>query len=270
MIIQKLKLNPFDPFSVGIEWEVIGPSGAFAFFVERSESPEGSWLTLNELGITGSFGFVDRTVNREALDRNLYYRIKTIDKTNGAIEASDPISVYESRGTSIGRYIAKQETLLLRRFNGTRVTIHIRKTFGERCDKCYDKVRGKSISDGCPVCYGTTFKGGYFKPIEMYMNFNPRQKMQDKNPLQRNDNLDVTAWASNYPILTPEDLIIETERNNFRYLIKTVDPTENGGCTVKQTLNLVRVHASAPQFLIPQAQHIPSFEDVNVYRTDCV
>ena len=268
MIIQSLRLNPFDPFSIGVEWEVSGPSGAFSFFVERSENPENGWTTLNDVGISSAFGYIDRTVNREAFDRNLYYRIKAIDKVEFTSEYSSVVSVLETDGTSIGRYIAKQEKLLLRRFNGKKTAVFIRKTFGERCDKCYDKVRGKCITDNCSVCFGTTFKGGYFQPILIDVNFNPRQKGQDKNVLQRNDNNQVMAWASNYPVLSPEDLLVDIEKTNARYLVKTVDPTENGGATVKQTLGLIRVHPSAPQFMIPQEMNIHSINDVNVYRRD--
>lgn len=270
MIIQNLRLNPFDPTSIGIEWEVVGPIGALSFFVERSESPEGSWTTLNMIGIVSSFGFIDRTVNREAYDRNLYYRVTTIDSVSGAIDHSAPISVTESKGTNIGRFIAKQESLLLRRFNGRKVAIYIRKTFGTRCTNCYDPIRGKAIFDSCNVCYGTTFVGGYFAPIQMYINFGPRQKVEDKNVLQRNDNPQIEGWTSNYPILSPDDLVVEIERNGFRYFVKGISPTENGGATVRQNLNLVRVHPSAPQFMIEKAGDVRSIDDVNVYRTDWV
>ena len=270
MIIQSIRLNQFDPNSIGIVWDVVGPSGAYAFFVERSESPEGPWTTLNPIGLVNVYGYVDRTVNREAFDRHLYYRIHCIHKQTGEEIISKHASTLEETGTWVGKYIAKQERLLLRRWNGVKCAVYIRRTFGERCSHCYDAVRGKSISDSCTECFGTTFKGGYFAPILMDINFNPRQKTQDRNVLQRTENDQVSAWCSNYPVLSYDDLIVEIERNNERYLVKTIQQTEHGNATVHQNLSLMKLHLSTPQFLVPQAHDIRSIDDVNVFRVEWV
>lgn len=270
MIIQSIRLNLYDPEALGVIWNISGSSGDYWFFIERSESADGPWITLNNLGLTNVYGFIDRTINREAFDRHLYYRIRTINKLTNEIEVSQHASTIAESGTYIGKYIARQESLLLRRFTGTKCAVYIRRTFGERCINCYDPIRGKCIFDNCLQCYGTTFKGGYFSPILMYINFNPRVKTQDRSNLQRLENAQETAWTSNYPMLEYDDLVVDVESSNERFLIKTSQTTENRNATVKQSLGLMKLHMSAPQFQVPVLPDIKSIDDVNVFRTEWV
>jgi hypothetical protein len=268
--IDNVRLNPFSPCSVEIRWDVVNPSGGFTYFVERSESPEGPWDNLTPTGIGEAYGYIDRGLNREALDRNVYYRIRAINPVTGEEVISMIASSVEKAGTPIGTFIAMQERRLLERFIGIDSMVYIKRTFGQKCTSCFDPVRGKSIKSGCPICFDTTFKNGYFLPIKMMINFSPRQKARDLNPLQYTENTNVTAWAGNYPILSPGDLIIEVERNSDRYVIQGISNTENGGAIVHQNLSLNKLLIAAPQYKIFQPLDVRNINDVNVYRQEWV
>src|SRR3712207_9376899 len=62
---------------------------------------------------------------------------------------------------------------------GILMDLYIRKTDGKRCEKCYDKVRGQSSDSRCPICYGTTFVGGYEPAVQLYVRQKPAAQQLD-------------------------------------------------------------------------------------------
>ena len=267
-LIQKLNITQSIAGEINLAWEVNDTSQAFEFFVDRSGSPEGPFETINPLSIKHAYGYIDRTYNAESVNRNIYYRIRGVNSKETIISKTEKLD--QERPNYVGLAIAKNKRLLLERVVGTKCVVFIRKTFGIKCTHCYDKARQKSISSSCPYCYGTTFEGGYFAPILMYLQLNPLHKANQKNDLQNSENLRVEGvWGSNFPILSPFDLIVEADAHDHRYVIESpIIRTEQHNALIEQRFPVTQVHLSRIEMKVPVPEIVYSINDVNIYLRD--
>ena len=253
---------------IDINWELINSSQDFEFFIERSGSPEGPFVTINAISIRHAYGYIDRSYNTESINRQIYYRVRG---TNGEETIYSTIKELSQENPNyIGLAVARNKQILLRRFNGTKCYVFIRKTFGPKCPKCYDSVRQKSTSSYCPVCYGTTFEGGYFSPISIYMYLEHLNKVNYKTDLQNVENLRIdNNWCGNYPLFAPGDLIIRAKDETMRYIIEApITRTEQNNVVVEQRFPVTQVHASRIEMKVPVPPNILTIDDVNIYRRD--
>lgn len=268
VLIQKVKISQITIGEIGITWEVNDASQAFDFFVDRSGSPEGPFETITPISIRHAYGYIDRSFNDESINRQVYYKIRGVNSKE-TIE-SKIVKLDAEVSNYMGLAIAKNKQLLLRRFVGTKCFVFVRKTFGTKCTACYDSVRQKSTSSNCPICFGTTFKDGYFTPISLYMQLNPLVKANSKTDLQNTENLRIDGvWCGNYPVLSPGDLIVEAENQDRRYVVETpIARTEQHNALIEQRFPVTQVHHSRVEMKVKVPENVLSINDVNVYRRD--
>jgi len=270
ILIQKFAIIQSTIGEIGLSWEVNYTSQSCRFFIERSESPEGKFVTLNSIAIQDAYGYIDRTINTESINRQIYYRVRAI--VDGVDYYSETKKIDSEIPNYIGLAIAKNKRLLLERIVGTKCLVYIRKTFGKRCDQCYDAVRGKAIDGHCEKCYGTTFDGGYYAPIIMYVQTNPIVKAELKDQLQVSENLRIDGiWCSNFPHLKPGDLIVEVDNPDFRYIIDNpIQRTEQHNALIEQRFPVIIVHKSRVEMKLKIPSILYSINDVNIYRKDLI
>jgi hypothetical protein len=267
-LIQKFRVSQAIAGEINLAWEVNDTSQAFEFFIDRSGSPEGPFETINPISIQHAYGYIDRTYNDESVNRQIYYKIRGVN-TKETIE-SKVEKLDQEMLNYPGLMIAKQKRLLLERVVGTKCNLFIRKTFGKKCEHCYDVARQKSISSYCTYCYGTTFEGGYFAPIIIYLQLNPLIRANQKTDLQNTENLRIDGnWCSNFPILSPGDLLVEANAHDLRYVIETpVLRTEQHNALVEQRFPMTQVHLSRIEMKVPVPDIAYSIDDVNIYLRD--
>jgi hypothetical protein len=267
-LIQKLKVHQFVAGEVGITWEAIDAPQDFQFFIERSGSPEGPFETINSLAICHAYGYIDRTFNLESVNRYVYYRIRGVRGDETIFSELRELS--QENPNYMGLSIARNKQLLLRRFNGTKCYVFIRKTFGPKCKLCYDPVRQKSTSSYCPACFGTTFEGGYFAPILIYIYLEHLNKANFKTDLQNLENLRIeNNWCGNFPLFAPGDLIIRAKDEAVRYVIDSpVSHTEQNDVVVEQRFPVTQINLSRIEMKVPVPPNVYSIDDVNIYRRD--
>jgi hypothetical protein len=128
---------------------------------------------------------------------------------------------------------------LLDRFVGRDAQLYIKKTWGQRCTECWDSIKQRKKQSNCLVCYNTSFVNGFFDPIPIKINFSPSAEMiRQANFEQQPDG--TTAWMSNYPLVSPKDVIIED--GFIRWRIASVSTTQKRRVRVHQIMQLVRVN----------------------------
>src|SRR3712207_4670130 len=94
---------------------------------------------------------------------------------------------------------------------GILMDLYIRKTDGKRCEKCYDKVRGQSSDSRCPICYGTTFVGGYEPAVQLYVRQKPAAQQLDISNGGYMINSNPGAWTISGIHIHNRDLLINPE-----------------------------------------------------------
>ena len=237
----------------------------FGYFLEIAEATSGPWTPIHSEPIY-AFGFVDKQTQHGMVDQRLYYRV--VARHEGREFFSQSVCLATMETNYIAHYIAKQESLLLRKYNGAECLHFARKKFGARCTQCYDAIERKSIRAKCPECYGTTYKNGYFAPVKIYVNFDPQPKSIDKGEYGVTEANTVTGWTSNWSIVESDDVLILLEQPNTRYLIGPILPTAMKGTVVKQALTLTQLKADNPAQLIPLDVDAYTLDEFSVFRRE--
>ena len=249
-----------------IEPEIGDNVSQFGYTVEISESLAGPWTVLYTDPIY-AYGFIDTITQRGMIDQRIYYRVKATDFISNVFY-SDPICLDEDASNYLTEYISEQESLMLRRLNGQECLHFARRKFGERCSNCYDKHLNKCILPKCPICFGTTFKGGYFAPVKIYINLDPQPKQIDKGDYTISEALNLTGWTSNKVILEGDDILIFLKKPNKRYMVDIIHPTSLNGNTVRQMLSLTQLKADNPGQLLPIDIDAYTLDEFSIFRRE--
>lgn len=238
----------------------------FGYVLEVSESPNGPWIGLFEDPIY-AFGFSDKVTQRGMIDQRLYYRVMGVDQ-NSHVFYSNPVCLFNEESNYITEYIAKQEQLLLRRFNGQECLHFARKKFGDRCEVCYDQALKKTITPKCRSCFGTTFKNGYFAAVKIEINTDPKSKQTDKNDYGVAEQTTLSGWTSNRVIIESDDVIVFFKKPSERYLVGPVTPTSIAGNTVRQMLSLTQLKADHPAQLLNVNMDAYTLDEFSIFRRE--
>lgn len=238
----------------------------YGYIVQISESNQGPWTDLYTDPIY-AFGYIDKQTQRGMVDQRVYYRIKAIDFV-GKEQYSDSICLFNEESNYITDYISEIEQLMLRRYNGQDCLHYARKKFGERCPHCYDIVERKIIKPKCRYCLGTSYTGGYFAPIKIQINSDPKIKGIDKTEYGVNEANVLTGWASNKSIIESDDVIIFLNKPSERYKINTIIPTSINGAVIRQILTMTQVKGDDPIHLLKVNVDAYTLDEFNIFRRD--
>jgi len=228
-----------------IYWEVENVRGAPKFKIERSLSPQdGFELVAQDLEENY---YVDKlpVVNRNVL---IYYRITGTDE-NGTV-VSEPVA-HPFPPDPILKSILKIENHWLKKFIKREIRIYIKKKYGRRCPNCWDELKQRVTVEKCIYCYGTGFWGGYYPPIDSYMQVLPLPKQQVPSPIGVQSPGEIEAWITNYPLVSPGDLISE-KATSLKYKIMQVYPTFWKGYIMRQQLRLMLINLQDVEYKIDE------------------
>lgn len=234
--IENTELDPFD----------------FDWYVERSESPEGPWDPLAG-PFSDRYRFIDNRVNLQHRWRQLYYRIRSVEKANADNVAYSSWSTLGAEPDLIAQEIQLLERTVWREFTGRKCYLIPVRTFGQYCPHCMD-VSGigstfRKLRSNCLTCYDTKFARGYLNPIEIYIQFDPSPKTQQLQGTGETQQSNTTARMSNFPLVKPRDLIVEAE--NRRWRVVQVSSTERLRAKVHHELMLHEIVKGDTEFQIP-------------------
>jgi hypothetical protein len=238
----------------------------FLYLVEISESENGPWIPLF-LDPIYAFGFVDTMTQRGMIDQRLYYRVKAID-SQGNEFFSDNKSIIEEDDNYIANYVARQQQLLLERYNGQEFLHYARKKFGPRCSNCYLETERKTFMSKCPVCFGTTYEGGYFAPVKISLNKDPQLKGIDKDAHGVNEAKNAVFLTSNEVIIEADDLLVALKKTDQRYFVTQIVPVSLHDRTTSQRVITEQVKSDNPAQLVPVDLNAYTLEEFNVFRRD--
>lgn len=250
-----------------IDQEVGEKISDFGYIASISESENGPWIELFPSPIF-AYGFIDTITQRGMFDQRLYYRIKAININTGSEFYSEPVCLDVEDDNYISDYISTQQSLMLQRYNGKPALHFARKKFGDRCPDCYDEIYQKSMKPKCKKCFGTTFIGGYYAPIKIYINTNKQTKAIDKSENGVNENGELSGWTSNKSIIEPDDLIVFLKKTSERYLVGPVLPSSINDTIVRQDLSLIRLKQDHPAQLLKEVYDAYTLDEFNVFRRE--
>lgn len=261
-----IKVSSFDLDNFVITWSfdlkpVTEDINKYQFFVQRSNSPNGPFDELNTSSpLIDTFTYTDTQINRLSKWRHFFYRVRAVNVVDAPLENifSEPAELI-MQSLNVQRRqqleIIRLEKILLQGvgvtpgFVGIKCLAFIRRSFGQRCTRCWDPVRKKVSSSQCETCFGVGFERGYFDPIVLYVNFSPDQNEAQLEPLGEVETDIVRAWTSNFPILSDGDIIIDPE--GVRWRVKSQTKTQILRRITRQSIILYYIQAGDIEYKIP-------------------
>jgi len=225
----------------------------YYFQIYRSGSIKGPWdiIAGEDKQFRDVYEYFDVNVLLHTPWPMYYYIIRLYDNDDKLVDETYPFTL-EYPPDCIAKEIIYRNNLLLKQYNGVPVFALQERTFGDKCDNCWDPISMRPTKVDCEVCYGTGWKGGYFNPHLTLINFSPMVEQNTITPIGEMVADQLTAWTTNMPVFKVRDLLID--KRNVRYRVVNVNSTRKGRALVHQILTLALVTISEPAYLIDITQ----------------
>jgi len=231
----------FDLDSLVVGWSIKPTTediSLYRFSVWRSNTPEVDFTKVMD-GLQNRFAYKDPDVDLKSKWRKFFYKIQ-------AYLASDPTRLVWSKSANsdakpdpISLEIIRRNNLLLKNVVGNKGYAFVRRTWGQKCEACWDAIKQRKLQSNCAVCYNTGWVNGFFDPISLNINFNPPPELVRHAQFEMQPEQTV-AWCSNFPPLSPKDIVVESGRNRWR--IVQISKTEKRRTLVHQVLQLTKIN----------------------------
>lgn len=154
-----------------------------------------------------------------------YYCIAAFYKNDSSLGIkSDPV-YYGMFSDGVHVQIKHAEDTLYDMYYGEPGLIIKRKPFGLECPDCWSPERQQRTKSKCGKCQDTGKVTGYYKPIATQMSFDSDPVKSDVQHSFENVTDTKRSRMSNYPIVRPRDLIVNTDENK-RYTVTHIETTK--------------------------------------------
>ena len=265
-----------DPARVLVRWD-LKPNRAdlsdFEFYIDRGDAPDqlvgfqsvdidgnktaskkASTASINQSQISGAisaadfYQWVDATPDIRNLDKNYYYRIR-LRRISTQEEVVTPPFSWSGELDLMGLYIVEEHNFLLEDVTGVPCFIYIRRRGGIACGDCFDPIQKKRTASFCNTCYGTNWAGGFYNPLDAYVDLTPNpvnSTIADWGEVKKNE---TDMLLSNYPELSPGDLVREL-RSNRLWRVVACRQTQKRRVPMLQYARVVEVSAGDVEYRI--------------------
>jgi hypothetical protein len=248
--LERLRVTSLDVDFHEVTWR-LAPTSVdildYTFTVLRSESPEGPWDDLSGK-FEDRYSFVDNILQITNRWRQYQYLIRVTEKTTGEYKDFGPVA-HEPEADIIATELRRHIRILMQEFAGRRCIVLPVRTFGQRCPNCWNNTLKKSMKSGCLLCYDTTFVRGYMHPIEAYIQIDPSSKSTQNTNVGKTQQDNSTMRLGYYPILKPDDIIVEAE--NIRWRVVSQTQTEHSRAAVHQEVQIHHIPEKDMEYAIP-------------------
>ena len=248
MSFESVEVSCSEPDFMDIKWSfnsATQSSLSFTFSVERAESPSGPYETVAG-PMRDRYSARDYMAPKRRVWRTLYYRV-IATSPEGSI-TSEP-SLCGPRPPLDGLEMTRLHNVLLREYVGRQCVVLASRTFGERCDVCYDRITGRRTHSKCLTCYNTGFLRGYHRPILAYIQIDPSDKAQTNGRELVSEQVFANARMGVYPLVKPRDIIVEREGKKWR--VNSVRQTERLRSPIHQEVSLTLIPPGDIEYKIP-------------------
>jgi hypothetical protein len=218
----------------------------YTFQVLRSNASQGPYVQISE-ALVDTYAFRDVGVNMHSLNREWYFQVKvtnTITAETVTFGNANPDSVYNDGATPGGVAMesvpeplviearAKLE-LVLKEFAGRRVLWFPRRTTGQYCS-CIDTLTKQRKRSHCTECFGGGFAGGFFDPVELWIQMSPSIEKGLLAWLGRLEPRQSSVLTTGTYRPDPGDMLVEIEGR--RWIIDRVQPSEKLRARVRNVM----------------------------------
>jgi len=250
-----LRIRAFDRGYLDIFWDLgstFDDLNNYDIYVQKAEAEFGPYVDVSP-ALRAVEHFRDASVHGyTSFYQRIYYRLRIVKKSTSEEKIVPDLggARLEARPDLAALEIARHTNLRLKESEGRVIWIFQRKRSGQRCTTCFDRNTMRSRRADCPVCYGTTFIGGYHTPIKTYAQVLTPQEMTYHTQNGPVESLNSMIKIGNYPELSEGDVIIEAE--NVRWKVGTsINRIEKSRSLVRQQAPIHAIPVSDIEFSLP-------------------
>lgn len=228
--------------NITLQWNIPDTWGNCKFNVYFTPGGTDTYVKLNTLLLNNPF-FKDSSSLEYSKFGNGNYVVEVIQvSTNRSIKSKPTFVEYKRREKidKIAFEIQRREYLLLSKFAGVKSFFFKKRTYGVRCPRCWNERLEKVMDDHCEVCFGTSWEGGYFDPIPVFVQYESTPSSRLKGYHGELEPNSISGWTIALPEMHPDDVLVRTGDFSL-YRVITVTPTELQTRPVKQTMNLTQL-----------------------------
>lgn len=234
------------------------------FNVYRADGPTGPFIKLTGIPVSGNTYSDDKTRQASKYARDYYYVEAIVD---GRVVGVTKVFTHEKE-LSEWHYLRKKEInrrewLMLRRFMGVDTAVFKRipsTKYGYRCTRCWDPVNKVILDDHCPVCYGTSYLGGYYPAIKTSFQYDTISEQDALGPEGHYEPAHTSAWTIAWPQVDKNDLILHIPERRL-YRVDGVQSTALQTVTVRQICAISHLPFSCVEYKLLERDDLLS-EDV--------
>jgi hypothetical protein len=244
------------------EWSVPPEFGNCLFNVYFSQTEDGPFTKVNQTPIDGTFLSDTTTQEYSKFDHGWYLVEAILLDYGNALMRSAATTWNTPQNKWVGlraKEIQRREHLLLRKFVGVQSYLFRKRSYGKRCQLCYDPRTEQVLDDHCPSCIGTSFEGGYFTPAPVLAQYETTPGSRDKTYFGNLEANQIGAWTTSLPVVTPDDIIVRIG-DWALYKIVRIMTTELQANTVRQILTLTQLSKGDIEYQLVKRQ-LPDFPD---------
>lgn len=245
-----ITVNHFARNALRIEWAYDVEDGdnstLYSFRIERSESRTDGFESIMNVE-ENSRNFTDYSVNTLSKERVYFYKIVAELITDSSVSFESKIGYISSLPDCIALEIVRKNRLLLRQYMKTKCYLYASRSVGQRCSNCWNPITGTVTLKNCPVCHGTGFEKGLYKPEPVYIDFDPDPSVLRISGLGPIEGKDTGAWTSNYPIIRSNDYIREVETGDI-WKVEDKSPIKKNRFLVSQALRISEVQRGSQMY----------------------
>lgn len=225
------------------------------FFIDRSEAPN-EYRQLNTDGISAYdlYEYVDYTANLLDLNRMYFYRVRAVEIVDGAPQQTftSAETTWDGDLDTTGLFIVEEHEFEHRWVDGVPSMIFKKRHEGVYCPRCWDRILKRVTQSNCTACYGTGRLEGYYPPIEAWVKYEPDPKAENVVEWGLKQVSQTTLAMTNYPLVTPDDLIVELKPNRI-WKVESVTYPEKTRTILLQFLKVNAIYPSDVEHKI----HVP-------------
>jgi len=238
--IKTLTVLSYDFENATISWDFTNAKANTAghhLEIYRSEAPEPitafSGIDMNVSPT--AYSYTDTSISGVNLHQfhTWYYRIKVVDTdTPTTYEWSNPAHM-QLTPDAAAKIMLKRKGIGIKKFGKAVKILKKRAEQGVQCT-CFDVTLQRSMEDDCELCHGTGIMtgGGYYDPIDINVAINNSPTTNQVTPFGVWQQHDAMMDMLNYPVLAPDDLIVD--QINRRFKVRQVIPFDKGQSLISQ------------------------------------
>ena len=226
---------------INLDWTIPAEWGNCVFHVYASQGDDTDLQRLTTQALTNP-RFTNTESRETSRDRSENYVVEAILPSGQSFRSFQTTWVNKRRSKLeiMASEIQRREYLLMSKFTGVKSYLFKAKYFGLRCPRCWNPAQEKVMDDKCPVCYDTSWQGGYFDPVPVFLQYEPSP--QNGTPtyygiLEPNQ---IGAWTISVPEINVRDVVIRSGDWNVYSVIRN-NSTELQATPVRQMLTLTQL-----------------------------